>query len=474
MRRSTLKTCSLDPMPSRLVCKCDCLLPVITTIINKSLQNGDFPNCWKEALVLPLLKKQGLDITFKNFRPVSNLPFISKLTEKAVFDQTYNLMVENDLYPPNQSSYRKNHSTESALLKVTNDILLNMNKQHVTLLVLLDLSAAFDTVDHNILMSSLSMLGLEGTALEWFSSYLEKFNVNCGVPQDSCLGPLLFTIYTRSLFDFIKNHLPDVHCYADDSQLNVSFSPKDELGQDDALAAMERCVEEIRHWMIRNRLMMNNDKTEVLLIGTKQQLVKVNINHVKVGSANIAPTSHAKNLGVWFDSNLSMSVHITNACSASFFHLYNIRKISKYLSRECKETLIHALVTSRLDYCNSSLYGSSAYLVKKMQRVQNSAARLIFQVSKFNHVTPLLSTLHWLSVKYRIIFKLLIITYKSIRGLVPSYLCSLLSVKKNDRYNLRSRSGLLINHCNVKALVTLGDRSFQCAAPIKVMELLTY
>ena len=159
------------------------------------------------------LKKQGLDITFKNFRPVSNLPFISKLTEKAVFDQTYNLMVENDLYLPNQSSYRKNHSTETALLKVTNDILLNMNKQRVTLLVLLGLSAAFDTVDHNILMSSLSMLGLEGTALKWLSSYLtgryqrisvrgcqsEKFNVNCGVPQGSYLGPLLFTIYTRSL-----------------------------------------------------------------------------------------------------------------------------------------------------------------------------------------------------------------------------------------------------------------------------------
>ena len=118
-------------------------------------------------------------------------------------------MVEGDLYPPNQSSYKKNHRTKTALLKVTNDILLNMNKQHVTLLVLLDLSAAFDTVDHNILMSSLSMLGLEDTVLEWFSSYLtgryqrisvhgcqsEKFNVNCGVPQGSCLGPLLFIQY---------------------------------------------------------------------------------------------------------------------------------------------------------------------------------------------------------------------------------------------------------------------------------------
>ena len=177
---------------------------------------------------------------------------------------------------------------------------------------------------------------------------------------------------------------------------------------------MERCVEEIRRWMIRNRLMMNNGKTEFLLIGAKQQLVKV-------GSANIVPTSHAKNLGVWFDSNLSMSVHITNACSASFFHLYNIRKISKYLS------------SLRVDRTIAIVY---CVVHRKDAACSGSAARLIFQVSKFNHVTPLLSTLNWLPVKYRFIFKLLIITYKAIHGLTPSYLCSLLSVKKNDRYNL--------------------------------------
>ena len=130
--------------------------------------------------------------------------------------------------------------------------------------------------------------------------------------------------------------------------------------------------------MTRNRLLIKNDKTEFLLIRTKQQLAKVNINHVKVGSLNIAPISHAKNLGVWFDSYLSTSVHFSNPCSASLFHLYNIRKISKYRSRECKETLIHALVTSRLDYCNSLLYGSPVYLVKKLQHFQNAAARLIF------------------------------------------------------------------------------------------------
>ena len=138
-----------------------------------SLNSRQFPVAWKEALVLPLLKKPGLDIIFKNFRPVSNLPFVSKLTASAVYNQTYNHICRNNLYPPNQSSYRKNYSTETALLRVKNDILLNMNKQHVAPLVLLDLSAAFDTVGHNVLLSRLhSKFGISGTALEWFCSYL--------------------------------------------------------------------------------------------------------------------------------------------------------------------------------------------------------------------------------------------------------------------------------------------------------------
>ena len=125
-----------------------------------------FPVAWKEALVLPLLKKPGLDILFKNFRPVSNLPFVSRLTESAVYNQTHSHICMNNLYPANQSSYRKNYSTETALLRVKNDM-LNVNKQHAALLVLKDLSAAFDTMDHNVLLSRLdSKFGITVTALE--------------------------------------------------------------------------------------------------------------------------------------------------------------------------------------------------------------------------------------------------------------------------------------------------------------------
>ena len=180
------------------------LLPVITTIIDKALEAGHFPKSWKEALVCPLLKKAGLHIILKNFRPVSNLAFLSKLIEKTVFHQIHEHMVDTNLYPNAQSAYRVHHSTETALLKVKNDILLNMNKQHVTLLVLLDLSAAFDTVEHKIFLEALNTFGLGGRVSKWFRSYLSglsksilvrgflsKFDLNCEVPQGSCLGPLL-------------------------------------------------------------------------------------------------------------------------------------------------------------------------------------------------------------------------------------------------------------------------------------------
>lgn len=152
------KLCTLDPIPTSLVVKCiDVLLPVITKMINISPDSGHFPLAWKESLVLPILKKAGLDAVFKNYHPVSNLSFISKVTKKAVFLQIDNHMKKHDLYPPLQSAYRKNHRTEMALLKVTNDILMKMNSQHTVLLVLVDLSTAFDTVDHSVLLCRLQI-----------------------------------------------------------------------------------------------------------------------------------------------------------------------------------------------------------------------------------------------------------------------------------------------------------------------------
>ncbi len=222
-------------------------------MVNLSLQTGCFPDIWKIAILKPLLKKRDLDPVFGNLRPISNLSSISKLTERAVVDQVQCYLTTNSLYPLLQSAYRKYHSTETALLKVKNDLLMNMNKGHMSILVLLDMSSAFDTVDHEILIQRLeTKFGFKGTVLAWFSSYLngrqqrvlvndslsDIFEFNCGVPQGSCLGPLLFTLCANEIFDIIERHLSDIHAYADDSQLYISCNPNSVNDQEAAILAM--------------------------------------------------------------------------------------------------------------------------------------------------------------------------------------------------------------------------------------------
>ena len=475
------KSCELDPMPTNLVCaSLDTLLPIIMNIVNASLSMSHFPDDWKEALVKPLLKKGAKDCAYKNLRPVSNLQFLSKVTEKAVFNQLYAHMTGKELFPVLQSAYRKFHSTETALLRVVNDILFNMNRKHISLLVLLDLSAAFDTVDHNILLLRLeTSFGVTGSVLKWISSYLsgrcQRVSVNgCfsdshhlpfGVPQGSCLGPLLFSVYASKIFDVIKIYLPQVHAYADDTQLYVSFKPDETKGEKEAWDAMEQCVNAVRAWMLTDKLKLNDDKTEFMIIGTRQQLSKVSTNGLLVGSTRVSSVNEARNLGVYFDSNMNFNVHITKTCNLAFYSIHNIRRIRKYLSKNATKTLIHALVIGRLDYCNSLFYGLPAVLLNKFQRVQNAAARFISNIPRFSHISPILRELHWLPIKYRIIFKINLITFKALQGNASRYIIELISLKHQSNYNLRSNNERLLSPPKEITKKTTGDRAFAAAAP---------
>ena len=322
--KSASKHCQLDPAPTWLVKKCiEVLLPVITNMINLSLSYGCFPDAWKCALIRPLLKKLGLDFLFKNFRPVSNIPYVSKLTEKAVVDLLNDHTESNELLPEKASAYSRDHSTETALIKVQSDMFAAMDNQHVTLLVMLDLGAAFDTVNHEMLLNKMaSRFGISGTVLDWFGSYLdgrkqrvivnnamsEEMHLNCGVPQGSCLGPVLFVIYISSLYDVISQHLPNVHGYADDYQLYIWFKPEP-VSERESIKAMEMCVSDVRQWMLANRLTINDSKTEVMLVGTRQQLSKVSVEGITVGDEVIASVSTVKNLDKltkhWVGRNIS-------------------------------------------------------------------------------------------------------------------------------------------------------------------------
>ena len=227
---------------------------------------------------------------FEDLRPVSNLSYVSKLIERTVFALINDLLNTQKLYPQGQSAYRKYHSTEMALFRVTNDISMNMNRKRVTLLVMLDLSSAFDIVDHDILLGRLNYeLGIKGRVLEWLTSYLSKrsqfisvngarsrlFNVLSGVPQGSCLGTLLFVPYVRKVFSIMEKHLPDAQAFADDSQLYVSFKPYSTCDHLAAVTDLELCIDDIKDWMLSDKLKVNDGKIEFLIIVTQQQLAKV-------------------------------------------------------------------------------------------------------------------------------------------------------------------------------------------------------
>ena len=152
-------------------------------------------------------------------------------------------------------------------------------------------------------------------------SLSERFSLECGVPQGSCLGPLLFLIYVSKLFRVVEDHLPHVHCYADDTQIYLSFKPISNTSQEDAVRAMECCIEKIRRWLIHDRLLLNDDKTEFIIIGTRQQLNKLQAMNIKVGGSERKPSYQVKNLGSWLDPNLIIrSIYRETAYSPWYTH----------------------------------------------------------------------------------------------------------------------------------------------------------
>ncbi len=236
IRASKRSTSPADPVPVPLLCSIvDWVCPSITQAINCSLITGIVPSAFKAAIVRPILKKKGSECEqLSNYRPISLLPFLSKILEKVAAKQLVSHLEKHNLLARFQSGFRRGHSTETAVARITNDILASNDSGKVTALVLLDLSAAFDTIDHEILLARLETeVGIRGTALSWFRSYLtgrtqvvscngqvsQSRRVTCGVPQGSVLGPLLFSIYTRPLEQVVKRHSPPCHFYADDTQL---------------------------------------------------------------------------------------------------------------------------------------------------------------------------------------------------------------------------------------------------------------
>jgi len=478
IQKSPPKSCSLDPIPTWLLKNClPALCETITDIINDSLSSGTVPDTMKDATVSPILKKASLNQNELNhYRPISNLSFVSKTLERIVANQLNLYMTENHLQEKFQSAYRQHHSVETALVRVQNDILGSIDRGDAVLLILLDLSAAFDTVSHRTLIARLDSFGICGRVLEWFQSYLDdrhqsvtiskysssRHHLNQGVPQGSVLGPVLFSMYMSPLSRIIERHNLSGHFYADDTQLYIAFPPSTPLVDIEAKA--NACCSEIRAWMTQNMLQLNESKTNVILFGTKNTLSTLGRPNIKIGEAVISGSHSVRNLGCVQDSELKLDLHVNQVCRSAFYHLRNITKIRRYLPLDVTEQLVHSFVTSRIDFCNSLLIGIKKCHLQKLQRVQNAAVRCILYLNFRDHTTPYLHSLHWLPVEYRIHFKVLLLTFKSLHDLAPSYLTSLL--RRNSSFNSSRQNSTGLLFVPRSRLVSAGDRAFEHAAPV--------
>ena len=247
---------------------------------------------------------------------------------------------------------------------------------------------------------------------------------------------------------------------AGDSQLYVAFNPR--VCSSQIIETIEKCISSVKQWMQQNMLKLNDSKTEFIVFGSPHYTRESTPINLTVGDSTIEPSDKVRNLGAVFDKHLSMEDFVKDKIKSALFYLKNIKRIRHCLTPDCTKTLVHAFVTSRLDYANSLLYGISSNLLHKLQVVQNAAARLISCASRFDRATPLLKSLHWLPIEARIVFKILLITHKCLNNKGPAYLSELLEWYSPVRALRSTNQFLLKEH---KTVSSFGDKAFVNSAP---------
>ena len=469
--------CENDPFPISEVYGCERindLLRVYHEIVNLSILSKLFPESEKYAILKPVLKGSLDPQNLNSYRPISNLSFLSKILENVILDQLLEFFEVAQVLPDNQSAYRRLYSTETALCSVVSDLLTMMDEGNCGVLILLDLSAAFDTVVHNLLLGDLKAIGIDDEALEYLENYLTN-RTYCvqigksysrtgtlvrGVPQGSVLGPILFCIYTIELMHLLESHGVHFKLFADDTQFYMSLG-----NVEDSERKINNVMTDVKSWMDSKQLKLNDSKTECLIIGKKINLRRLDINRLKVLENEFEVKTPIKNLGVIFDCDLSFDEQINQVTRTAGYHLRNIAFLKKYLDEKTIRMLIHNYVISRLDYCNVLYYGLPNYNLKKIQNVFNRAARLIKGLSLRERITPTLIELHWLPVKARIIFKMCVLVYQALRTGKPGYIRNMLS-------DFRPDTTVSLRHSNdpyrleePRSRTNTGSRAFARSAP---------
>ena len=480
IKKSNKTFCDNDPFDLKLFEFdeiCEPLAQYFCEIVNHSFDSGSFPVSEKFAVVRPLIKGKNDPDQLSSYRPLYNTSFLSKILESAALSQLLNHLNKFESFPKVQSAYREFHSVETAMCKIYNDLIIRKYSGECTLLVLLDLSAAFDTIDHDLLQKDLMILGLEGKVLSWFESYLKdrEFCVNIGrtfsdrasmrtgIPQGSVLGPVLFIIYTIELYYLLQSINVECHFYADDTQLY--FSVENPQGGQERLKDVYLAVE---NWMKSRKLKLNSGKTEIMLIGSQHKIrLMSNFNEMTVGNSVVTLAEQVRSLGVILDQTRTLKQQLNNTKKKVVFNLINICRISKYINEASRMKLVHCLVFSVLDFCNSLYYGLPNRDLHPFQMLINSAARVVTGMPQFSRdrITPVCIRLHFLPFQARIIYKICLLTYKAVNCGQPRYLANLLKKQEpTTDMNLRNYSLDRLDEPMISQSVGI-NRCFSYSAP---------
>lgn len=428
------QACGCDLIsPQMLRLCCPFIAPYVTHIINNCLEEGYFPEKWREAVICPIPKVSS-PTELKDLRPISLLPVLGKVLEKIVYNQMNDYLNKNKIIAKHQSGFRASHSTTTALLDLCDNIVRAYDRGMATVLLTLDFSKAFDTIDHELICAKLDYYGFDDLSHSFFNSYLrgrtqrvridncisEKRSVCSGVPQGSILGPLLFILYTADMnccLDFTS-----MQAFADDTQILHHFCPG---AFEVASNKISSDLVNISHYCKRHNLKLNCDKTNILLISSKPHRLNLKSSlEIRVGDQQrLHFVSSVKILGLIIDEDLRFQKQVNIIVQKCYSNLKLLYSNRDYLNFRIRKLLCESLIMSVIGYCDLIYYPCLDSVNEyRLQKIQNACCRLIFSLRKYDHISNKIIELEWMKLNDLVRFHYVTLIHKILYMSLPIYL----------------------------------------------------
>ena len=468
------KSCGIDSIDTYVLKLIKpCIIPAVTHIVNLSIQSATFPEKWKFSKIVPLYKKDD-PLNAKNYRPVALIPILSKVLERAIFIQMIQFLETNNLFHPSHHGYRPGHSTCTALIELYDSWVEALERGELSGVMLIDLSAAFDCVDHPLLLEKMKVIGFDDHCIKWCHSYLTNrhqsvhidgaqsdfLRINVGVPQGSILGPLFYIIYTNDLPEVV--HME--HCelnqiglqkfntmcfqcgglvaFADDSTITVTDSDPDRLSR----KLTEKYLD-VSNYFTANKLKVNDDKTHLVVMTSSKKREFANIQVcVNTPSTVIEPSESGRLLGIDIHEGMKWHQYILHSESSLLKSLTKrlnaLKMISKVASFKTRLMVANGIFCSKVLYCLPLFGGTEEFVLNSLQVIQNEAARVVTKLDRFTSSLQLLRQTGWLSVRQLVFLYSVLLVVKVQTSKKPAYLAERL--KSDYKYNTRiSRQNLI-------------------------------